>query len=134
MNENRHQIIHAASMCVWRNSSVLLVKRPEGVWAFPGGKLHVGESSAAGAVRELLEETGVVATVVSVLGDYEIAVPHKRISYRLTCHLGQWQSGAGVAASDAVALCWADAAMVENLLFAPHVKDAIARSQCLTNS
>lgn len=31
----------------------------EGTWTMPGGKLHFGESFEAGAVREVLEETGI---------------------------------------------------------------------------
>jgi 8-oxo-dGTP diphosphatase len=134
MDDNRQQVIRAASMCVWRQSRVLLVKRPEGVWAFPGGKLHDGEASAIGAVRELFEETGVVAAATSVLADYEIAVPQKGIIYHLTCHLGQWHSGAGTAASDAEALCWAGSREIESLVFAPHVRAAIERSAYLINS
>ena len=44
--------------CPWE---VLMVTRKDepGTYALPGGKLKPGESSPAGAVRELLEETGV---------------------------------------------------------------------------
>lgn len=31
----------------------------EGTWTMPGGKLHFGESFEEGAVREVLEETGI---------------------------------------------------------------------------
>lgn len=49
---------------VFRDGKVLLVRRgippSEGLWAIPGGLLELGESLAAGAEREIREETGVV--------------------------------------------------------------------------
>lgn len=39
-----------------------------GLWAFPGGKLDVGELLVPSVLREVLEETGVVAEVTGFLG------------------------------------------------------------------
>jgi 8-oxo-dGTP diphosphatase len=44
---------------------VLLSRRPEGkthggLWEFPGGKLHSGETPEGGLVRELREELGII--------------------------------------------------------------------------
>ncbi len=45
----------------WKNS-LLLIRRKfppdQGKWAIPGGHLELGESTAAGAMREVHEETG----------------------------------------------------------------------------
>ena len=38
---------------------ILLQKRPEGVWALPGGLLELEESAEEAARREVFEETGV---------------------------------------------------------------------------
>jgi 8-oxo-dGTP diphosphatase len=51
----------------------LVGQRPEGVplaglWEFPGGKVQPGETPQQAAVRECLEETGLV---VEVTGQYE---------------------------------------------------------------
>jgi 8-oxo-dGTP diphosphatase len=65
----------------------LVGKRPEGVplagcWEFPGGKVQSGETPAAAAVRECLEETGltvaVQGTYPSVVYDY----PHGQVDLR----------------------------------------------------
>ncbi len=46
---------------VIKNGHVLLVKRKDtGNWALPGGFIDKGEASSAAAVREVLEETGII--------------------------------------------------------------------------
>jgi 8-oxo-dGTP diphosphatase len=51
-----------------RQGRVLLARRPAGrhmagLWEFPGGKVHDGESPAAALVRELAEELDVCARI-----------------------------------------------------------------------
>ncbi len=58
-----------------RNGRILLTRRPDtvrhgGMWEFPGGKLHDGESPQAGLAREIEEELGLK---VAVGGIFEIA-------------------------------------------------------------
>ncbi|NQW29072.1 MAG: NUDIX domain-containing protein [Ignavibacteria bacterium] len=51
------------------SGEVLLIKRADsGVWATPGGFVDVGETPAAGVVREVMEETGLEIEVVQLLG------------------------------------------------------------------
>ncbi|QSB06747.1 NUDIX hydrolase [Natronoglycomyces albus] len=50
-----------------RGDRILLMKRSDtGQWAIPGGASEVGESSAATAIREMREETGLDVTVDSL--------------------------------------------------------------------
>ncbi|MHC8509458.1 MAG: NUDIX hydrolase [Rhodospirillales bacterium] len=50
---------------VFKGDSVLLVRRGapprEGAWSLPGGAQELGETALAGALREVMEETGVEA-------------------------------------------------------------------------
>jgi NUDIX domain len=50
---------------IWQETRALIVQRAQqpnaGRWGFPGGVLELGETVAEGAMRELLEETGIVA-------------------------------------------------------------------------
>jgi len=51
------------------DGKILLIRRADnGLWALPGGGLEVGESPAQGAVREVLEETGVSCEPVALVG------------------------------------------------------------------
>ena len=49
---------------------VLVGRRRDGepLWTFPGGKIEPGESPTASAVRETLEETGIVIRATGVIG------------------------------------------------------------------
>ncbi len=50
---------------------MLLIKRPEGGWFYPTGWGDVGLSPAQVAVKEVLEETGLVVSPLRVIGIYD---------------------------------------------------------------
>lgn len=99
----------AVSVCVFRGDTVLMVERGKdpgrGLWAPVGGHVEPGESPTAAALRETLEETGVVCAVLGESSRREIVHggsdgrPVRRI--RLIVHAARWISGEPVAASDA---------------------------------
>jgi 8-oxo-dGTP diphosphatase len=105
---------------VMRGERALIVQRAnapnQGRWGFPGGVLELGETVAEGAMRELLEETGVIAKAADTLSvfdaidrDREDRVRHH---YVLIALRGIWQSGEGVAGDDAAAVRWASRAEI----------------------
>src|SRR3954453_4229618 len=52
-----------------RGGRLLLVRRCDsGTWELPGGRVDVGESAAAAAVRETAEESGVQVLVTALVG------------------------------------------------------------------
>jgi 8-oxo-dGTP diphosphatase len=99
---------------VLRGGRALVVRRANppltGRWGFPGGVLELGETVAEGAMRELFEETGVVAEPVGTLTVLDSL--HRdddgrvRYHYVLVAVLGIWQSGEGVAGDDAEEVAW----------------------------
>ena len=99
---------------VMRGDRALVVRRANpplpGRWGFPGGVLELCETVAQGAMRELLEETGVIAEAAGPLTviDTIDRDPEGRIRYHYTlvAVIGRWQSGEGVAGDDADEVAW----------------------------
>jgi 8-oxo-dGTP diphosphatase len=61
---NKPLLLVAACALIDLDGRVLLARRPEGkkmagLWEFPGGKLHPGETPEAALIRELREELGI---------------------------------------------------------------------------
>jgi len=67
-----NSLVPAATVFVQdHDGRVLLIERSDsGFWALPGGAMDVGETLAAAAEREVLEETGYVVKVDDVIGIY----------------------------------------------------------------
>ena len=87
------------------DTRALIVQRAQqpnaGRWGFPGGVLELGETVAEGAMRELLEETGVVAEPAGWLNVHDAISRDEdgrvQFHYTLIAVRGVWQSGEGVA-------------------------------------
>jgi 8-oxo-dGTP pyrophosphatase MutT (NUDIX family) len=78
---------HAGGIVVRRDGGrvrVLLVtaRRSPGEWVLPKGHIEDDESAEEAAVREVREETGVVAKVGDELGELEYHTPRGRIRAR----------------------------------------------------
>ena len=107
--------IVAVLAVVLRGEQALIVSRAnppnQGRWGFPGGVLELGETVAEGAMRELMEETGVTAEPAGTLTvlDAIDRDPDGRVRYHYTLIAlrGIWRSGEGVAGDDAGAVHWA---------------------------
>jgi ADP-ribose pyrophosphatase YjhB (NUDIX family) len=99
---------------VLRLDKALVVRRSNppmaGRWGFPGGVLELGETVAQGAVRELFEETGVVAEpagTLTVLDSIQREDAGRvRYHYTLVAVRGIWRSGEGIAGDDAEEVAW----------------------------
>ncbi|MEU2869498.1 NUDIX hydrolase [Streptomyces olivoreticuli] len=86
----RDDVIRAAGCVLWRHSpldgglEIALVHRPRyDDWSHPKGKLKRGEDALTGAVREVLEETGMACEVGAPLPTvhYAVAGRPKEVRY-----------------------------------------------------
>ncbi len=78
----------ASSAIVRNGDRLLLVRRinppSRGMFAFPGGRAEAGETPAETALRELEEETGIVARHAQLFATYDL--PTRDADGRLTSH------------------------------------------------
>jgi 8-oxo-dGTP diphosphatase len=107
---------------VRRGQQVLLVQRakPPGIgkWGFPGGHLEPGETVSECAVRELQEETAIVADAGPILTTFDFVsgdAGSPRRHYQLVAVLCDWREGDGELLQDALALGWFTIAAAEKL-------------------
>ncbi len=99
---------------VLRGERALVVRRANpplaGRWGFPGGVLELGETIAEGAMRELAEETGVVADAAGTLTVIDTIDRDDRgrvrYHYTLVAVRGIWRAGDGIPGDDADEVAW----------------------------
>ncbi len=86
-----HYTVTAA--VIRREGRVLIAQRPldgllGGLWEFPGGKLQDGEDLVSCLQREIYEELGVEVRVVGLIGVYQHAYTHFKVTlHAFTCEL-----------------------------------------------
>lgn len=63
-------IVAAGGYVFDKNGNMLIVKTKNRGWDCPGGQIEIGESIEEGVLREILEETGIKASVRCLVGIY----------------------------------------------------------------
>jgi 8-oxo-dGTP diphosphatase len=95
--------VPAVGVVCLRGDEVLLIRRGQpprqGEWSLPGGRLEWGEAVEAAALRELLEETGVVAELAGLVAVVDGLFGDRH--YVLIDYAARWLSGEPVAGDDA---------------------------------
>lgn len=97
-----------------RETEVLLVQRKKepdaGLWGFPGGHVEAGETGLEAAIRELHEETTVVARPIRYLTNVDVIQHDKdgalQFHYLLAAVLCDFVSGVPTAGDDASDARW----------------------------
>lgn len=116
--------VPAAGVILVRDGDVLLVKRRfdprAGWWCLPAGFMEAGETPEQTAVRELQEETGVIAQLTGLFGVYA-GFDDPRVRTVLILYTGVITGGEERAGDDAIELGWFPlGAQPQDLAFASH--------------
>jgi 8-oxo-dGTP diphosphatase len=126
--------IVACGAVLLKGDHILLVQRKNppqaGFWSVPGGVVKLGEPIGQAAARELLEETGIMASPVKVIytADYIEKDAHGAVQfhYVLIDILMEEPHGVLQPADDALQAAWIPLAEAERPDIVPSVKQLMA--------
>ncbi|MEZ5877406.1 MAG: NUDIX hydrolase [Tepidamorphaceae bacterium] len=125
-------VIAAASVCVFRETEVLLVKRakPPFLWSLPGGRIEPGETPEQAAIRELMEETGVTADIIAAgqILDFTTGGGDR---YVINNFAARYMSGEARAMSDAAEVAWETLCGLTRYSLTPNAREVIAHARGL---
>ena len=89
------QPIDCVGVICFRGDDVLLIKRGtaprKGEWSIPGGRIEAGETERDAALRELFEETKIMAALEDKVA--VIDAQFEDFNYRLHDYAARWISG-----------------------------------------
>jgi ADP-ribose pyrophosphatase YjhB (NUDIX family) len=131
--------ILCASAAVFRDGRVLLGARRTGpfkqIFSLPGGLVETGESLEQAALRELAEETGIIAQIVAFNGWREV-IGHDdegrvKRHYVIASFAAIWVSGEGEASEELSRLIWADEDQARELPLTDGLPDLMASARRL---
>ncbi|MES0880056.1 NUDIX hydrolase [Roseibium sp. SCP14] len=123
------------SVLCHRDGHALMVKRSKPPfkdhWSLPGGVVELGETLIEAAERELLEETGVTASLAAPVETFDSiqrdeddkVVTH----FVLTIFSGEYVSGEAIAGDDAAAIEWVHPDETDNRPTTPGTPERIRR-------
>ena len=131
--------ILAASIAVFRDGKVLLAERTKppsaSLMSLPGGLVEPGERLADAALRELAEETGVVARIVTFNDHVEIIERDgdERVArhFVVASFVGEWLAGEGETGPEASRVLWIDPGNLVGLATTPGLQAILTRAELL---
>jgi 8-oxo-dGTP diphosphatase len=124
----------AVAAVIVEGDRVLLVRRgrppARGLWAFPGGRVHLGEALADAVRREVREECGLDIAVLGFL-DLVEAIAHEAgepYHWVIVEYVARVTAGRLQAADDAEAAAWFSLSELAQLATPPRVAELAARA------
>jgi ADP-ribose pyrophosphatase YjhB (NUDIX family) len=128
--------ILAVSTAVFREGRALIARRAQAPWrgafSLPGGVVEIGETLAAAAARELLEEVGVEADIAGFVRHVE---PIHREGARVRSHFviavfaARWRSGEPTLSAEVDEIAWVDPRDLAGRLTTPELPDILRAAE-----
>ena len=131
----------AVSIAVFRGEEVLLASRTRppyaGFFTLPGGLVEIGETLEAAALRELREETGVLARLVSFNQPWQFidrdAFGRVERHYIILSFAAVWLAGEAQIGPEAGEVLWRRPADMAGLPLTPGVPHIVADAKLLVD-
>jgi len=130
--------ILAASVAVFREGQVLLARRARapmnGLYTLPGGVVEIGETMREAALRELMEEVGIVARIVTFNDHVESIVRRPggvESHYVIASFVAHWVTGEPHVSAEADAVNWFSPDSIGHLETTPGLASIVARARSL---
>ena len=125
MNHPKH-IVAVSGLISHPNGQVLLIRSPRRGWEFPGGQVEEGEDLIEALKREIKEESGVTASISSLVGVYSNIRPPSKVMFGF---LGDFVSGELTTSDESIETSWVDRDLilnrVTNLIIYDRIKDML---------
>lgn len=132
----RNEPVAGVGVACFRGEAVLLIKRGKppllGAWSLPGGKIERGETAAAAALRELEEETSVIAALARLVDVVDILPGSAGDAHYVVIEFAaRWLSGAPRAGDDATEARFFALSELDALGLTPETRRIIATARTL---
>lgn len=102
MTHPKH-IVAVSGLISHPNGKVLLIRSPKRGWEFPGGQVEEGEDLIEALQREIKEESGVNASIGSLVGVYSNISTPKKVMFGF---LGDYVSGELATSDESLETRW----------------------------
>lgn len=121
MNHPKH-IVAVSALVSHPNGQVLHIRSPRRGWEFPGGQVEEGENLIEALQREIKEESGVNASISSLVGVYSNIQTPSKVMFGF---LGEYVSGELTISDESVETKWVERDAILNKVTNPIVHDRI---------
>lgn len=119
MNHPTH-IVAVSGLINHPDGNILLIKSPRRGWEFPGGQVEEGEDIIHALIREVQEETGVNASIGSLVGIYSNIKSPTKVMFGF---LGDYLSGELETSEESLETIWTSRQSALQYITNPAVSD-----------
>lgn len=121
MDHPKH-IVAVSGLISHPNGQVLIILSPRRGWEFPGGQVEEGENLIEALQREIKEESGVNASIGSLVGVYSNILLPSKVMFGF---LGEYVGGELTTSDESIETKWVERDVILNKVSNPIVHDRI---------